>query len=188
MAHGTYHLADNPTLYEPSRSNNFEFIVTGIDSLLKPGAQEDTAQETDYIKNGQEVIRVSVASETVPHFSLEKIEVKRGNNTVKFAGTPTFDDQTLVLNDYMGARTKDVIMAWQALAYDVNTEKVSRATKYKKDCMLVEYSPDYEEILRTWTLKGCWVSAVSEDAFDNDNPDKRRITATVVYDSYRLGE
>ena len=38
--------------------------------------------------------------------------------------------------------------------------------KYKKDCMLVEYSPDYEEILRTWTLKGCWVSAISESEFD----------------------
>lgn len=187
MAHGTYHLADNPTLYEPARSNNFEFIVTGIDSLLKAGVDAAVAdEENDYIKNGQEVIRVSVASESVPHFELSTIEVKRGNNTVKFAGTPTFGDQTLIVNDYMGARTKDVLMAWQALAYDVNTEKVHRATNYKKDCILVEYSPDYEEILRTWTLKGCWISNISEDAFDADSNDKRRVTASIVYDSYRL--
>lgn len=188
MKHGTYHLADNPTLYEPSRSNNFEFIVTGIDSLLKPGVEESTANENDYIKNGQEILRISVASETVPHFDLSTIELKRGNSVMKFAGTPSFGNQTLVLNDFMGARTKDVLLAWQALAYDVNNEKVKSATKYKKDCMLVEYSPDYEEILRTWTLKGCWISNVDEPAFDNDSNEKRRLTATVVYDSYRISD
>ena len=178
---GTYHLADNPQLYEPARSNNFEFIVTDIDDLIYAGVDRDTATEKDHIKNGQEVLRVSVLSSSVPHFTLSKIEVKRGNNTVKFAGVPTFDDGQLVVNDYMGARTKSVLLAWQALAYDVRTEKVSRATAYKKDCTLVEMSPD-DEVLRTWTLKGCWVSALSEDAFSGETNDKRTVTATIVYD------
>jgi len=179
---GTYHLADNPQLYEPARTNNFEFVVTDIDDLLYAGTDSATATEADHITNGQEVLRVSVVSSTVPHFSLSKIEVKRGNNTVKFAGTPTFDDGTLVLNDYIGARTKSVLLAWQALAYDVRTEKVHRATNYKKDCTLVEYSPDYDEVIRTWTLKGCWISSLSEGEFSNETNDKKTVTATIVYD------
>ena len=180
---GTYHLADNPQLYEPARSNNFEFIVTDIDDLIYAGTDKNMPDdEKNHIKNGQEVLRVSVVSSSVPHFSLSKIEVKRGNNTINFAGTPTFDDGQLVLNDYMGARTKSILLAWQALAYDVTNEKVSRATNYKKDCTLVEYSPDYEEVLRTWTLKGCWISSLSEDAFSNEANDKRTVTATIVYD------
>ena len=179
---GTYHLADNPQLYEPSRSNNFEFIVTDIDNLIYAGVDKATATEQDYITNGQEVLRVSVLSSSVPHFTLSKIEIKRGNNTIKYAGTPTFDDGTLVLNDYIGARTKDILLAWQALAYDVTTEKVNRATAYKKDCTLVEYSPDYDEVIRTWTLKGCWISGLSEGEFSNENNEKRQVTATIVYD------
>lgn len=179
---GTYHLADNPQLYEPARSNNFEFTVTDIDDLIYAGTDPATATEKDHITNGQEVLRVSVVSSTVPNFSLSKIEIKRGNNTVKFAGVPTFEDGTLVLNDYIGARTKSILLAWQALAYNVQTEKVNRATNYKKTCKLTEYSPDYDEVIRTWELQGCWVSSISEDAFSNETNDKRTVTATIVYD------
>lgn len=176
------HLASDNTLYEPARSNNFEFVVMDIDDLLDAGVQEEFASDEDYIKNGQDVIRVSVISSSVPHFDLSTIEIKRGNSTVKFAGNPTFSDGELKLNDFVGARTKDALMAWQALAYDVNTEKIFSASRYKKDCWLYEYTPDYDKVIRTWELKGCWISKVSEDAFSNENNTKREITATVVYD------
>ena len=179
---GTRHLADNPQLYEPGRTNNFEFIVTGLENLLFPGVSEELANSESYIKNPQETLRVSVDSSSVPHFNMSVIDVKRGNNTMHFAGTPEFQNVELVLTDFMGARTKDAILAWQALAYNVRTEKVSPATRYKKDCTLIEYSPDYERIIRYWELKGCWISEVSEDNFDNNNNDKKTITATVVYD------
>lgn len=180
---GTYHLADNPSLFEPARSNNFEFIVTDIDNLLMAGVdREGDIQDSDYIKNGQEIIRLSVVSFDVPHFALSEIEVKRGNNTMYFAGTPTFDAGTLKVNDYIGARTKDILMAWQALAYDVVSEKVHTSDKYKKNCQLVEYSPDYEQIIRTWELKGCWITKLSEGAFDNETNEKRTIEATIRFD------
>lgn len=180
---GTYHLADNPELYEPARSNNFEFQVTGIDKLLRAGVKESALTEDDsYITNAQEVIRVSVSSSSVPHFTLGVIDIKRGNNTMHVAGVPTFDNHTLVLNDYMGARTKSVLLAWQAQAYDVRTEKVHRMENYKHDCYLYEYSPDYDEVIRKWRMIGCWVQAISEDPFNSENNDKRQVTATIVYD------
>lgn len=179
---GTYHLASNPELYEPARSNNFEFVVMNIDELLRAGAKAELATASDYITNGQEVLRVSVVSSSVPHFNLGVIDIKRGNNTMHVAGTPTFDNHTLTLNDYMGARTKSVLLAWQALAYDVRTEKVHRADNYKKTCYLYEYSPDYETVIRKWRMVGCWISGLSEDAFSNEDNSKRTVTATIVYD------
>ena len=179
---GTYHLADNPQLYEPARTNNFEFVVMDIDSMLRAGANAENPGESDYITNGQEVLRVSVVSSSVPHFNLGVIDVKRGNNTMHVAGVPTFDNHTLILNDYMGARTKSALLAWQAQAYDVRTEKVHRATNYKKTCYLIEYSPDYDEVIRKWRLVGCWISGLNEPEFSNETNDKKTVTATIVYD------
>lgn len=179
---GTYHLADNPELYEPARTNNFEFIVTDVDSLLRAGVKENLATQKDYITNAQEVLRVSVVSSSVPHFTLGVIDVKRGNNTMHVAGVPTFDNHQLVLNDYMGARTKSALLAWQALAYDVRTEKVHRASNYKKTCYLYEYSPDYDTVIRKWRLVGCWISGLTEPEFNNETNDKRTVTATIIYD------
>jgi hypothetical protein len=151
--------------------------------LLKAGLDDAVAHpQESFIKDAQETIRVSVLSSSVPHFSLGKIEVKRGNDTIKFAGTPTFSDLPLVVNDYMGAKTKDAILAWQALAYNVRNGYINKATKYKKNCSLLEYSPDYSEILREWVIEGAWVQEVTEDPFSAENDGKRTVNVTIVYD------
>lgn len=181
---GAYHLAQNPTLYEPSRSNNFEFQIVGLPDRLRYAGVEESSSVSDekkYVKNAAEVIRVSVQASSVPHFQLSKIEIKRGNSSMKVAGTPTFDSGTLICNDYIGARTKDVLEAWKALAYDVNTQMVQRMSNYKMEAYLIEYTPDYEEV-RRWHMYGCWCSNVSEDNFSNEQNDKRSITATIEYD------
>lgn len=176
---GTYHLANNPNIYEIARTNNFEFIVTDIDGILKAGSS------TVSYANAQEVIRMSVVSCPIPHFSQSVIEVKRGNTTLKYAGVPTFDAGQLVLNDYIGADTAGVLEAWQNLSYNVRTEKVGLSSDYKKDCYLIEYSPDYQAV-RKWIMRGCWISGLSETDMDNDNNEKKRITATIQYDRAEL--
>lgn len=179
---GTYHLAANAELYEISRSNNFEFVVTGFDELLRVGAFEETAEDlSDYVKGSQEILRLSVVKASVPHFTQSIIEVKRGNTVMKAAGVPTFSEGSLVVNDFIGADTKSVLMAWQRLSYDVTTEKIGRMVDYKHDCTLIEYTPDYEQV-RYWDLKGCWISGISEGEYDMENGDKRQITATIQFD------
>lgn len=181
---GTYHLSRNPELYEPARTNNFEFEVVGLPEKLKyAGVLETDNVEDDkkYIKNAQETLRISVLSSTVPHFSLNAIEVKRGNNTMKVAGVPTFDSGTLVCNDYIGARTKDILEAWKALAYDVRTQMVQKMSNYKMEAYLTEYTPDYQPI-RRWHMYGCWCREVTEGEFNNETSDKRTVSATIEYD------
>lgn len=187
----TYHLSLHPELYEPSRNNAFEFLLTGlansdaISKLYAAGVNRATADDADYIGTTQDVtdvIRLSVAEASVPHFDLETIEIRRGNSSMKFAGTPSFSDGSLKCNDYVGARTKDMLLAWQALAYDVQSDVVQLASNYKFDCLLVEYAPDYSRIIRQWKMIGCWVKSLSEGSFSHDSPDKRSVDVTFVFD------
>ena len=175
---GTYHLANNPNIYEIQRTNNFELVISDIDGILKAGVTD--AAGASYA-NAQEVIRMSVISFPIPHFTQNVLEVKRGNTTLKYAGVPTFDNGRLVCYDYIGAETAGVLEAWQNLSYNVNTEKVGLASDYKKDCTVIEYSPDYQPV-RTWKLRGCWISGLQEEELNNENNAVMKVTATITYD------
>ena len=177
--HGAYYLADNPNLYEIQRSNNYELIITDIDNIVKAGylGTESNAK----IANAQEVLRLSCKNCPVPHFSQNVIEVKRGNTTLRYAGTPNYETGSIQFYDYIGAQTKDVLMAWQNLSYNYRTEKVGLVQDYKKDCYLIEYSPDYQ-VVRKWVLKGCWINSISEDAFESDSNNAHLVSGSITYD------
>lgn len=173
--------------WEAARTGFFSLIVPKeLNDFAKPIFDSNTGDPgtNDKLSNyGQadEAIRLNVLTADVPHFSLEVLQYKRGNEVVKFAGVPTFEAGTVKVDDVIGQHTKDILMAWQARAYDVYTGKGGRMSSYKYDCNLVEYTQDYRPI-REWLLKGCWISALSEDAFDKENDGKRAISATVQYD------
>lgn len=173
---GTYYIANNPQYYEPQRPNNFKFYVEGLNEKLG-------ILNNDYAKkNAEKVIEISVNSSSVPHFNISPISLKRGNNTMKFAGTPEFGEGNIQLVDFIGAGTKDILLAWQRQAYDVNTEKVGLATDYKHDGYLIEYTPEYQ-VVRTWKLHGCWISGIDEDGYDHDNGNSvKMLTAKIQYD------
>ena len=181
MPHGTYYMYDNQDMYELQRTNSFEFIVTDLDNLRPSG---DTSLEPTW-GNAQQALRLSVTEAAVPHYSQEDLQVKRGNSTLHYAGMPTFTDGTFQFTDFIGAQTKDILMAWQNLSYNVVTEKVGVAGDYKKDCFLVEYTPDWQ-IVRTWKLYGCWISGLSEGNYNYESNDKRQITATIKYDRAKI--
>ena len=151
-------------------------------SLFENGVRD--LRRNEYVlntTNTSDIIRVSVDSSFVPHFKTSPIELKRGNNTMKFAGVPTFDAGTIKFTDFIGAGTKDILMAWQRKVYDVNTEKVGLASDYKHEAFLVELTPDNQTV-RTWKLVGCWISGLSEDDYSHDSNDRHTITCTIEYD------
>lgn len=172
---GTYYLTDNPKHYEIQRGNNFVFYVNGLSKSFNI-VNNKYAEE-----NADDVLKLSVNKASIPHFKQNAITVKRGNNTMKFAGAPEFSAGDIQLNDYIGAGTKDVLLAWQSKSYDVRTEKVGLASDYKRDAYLLEYTPDYQ-LVRTWKLMGCWISGLSEDPYSHDSADKHQISATIEYD------
>lgn len=174
---GAYHLSDNPDMYEVMRNNTFVFIVTGIDNIINVGSKTG-----ETIRNASEVLKYSVVSATIPTFSQNPIEIRRGNSVMKAAGMPTFTDGSIVVRDFVGADTKSALMSWQNLSYNVRTERVGKMSDYKKTCYLVEYNVDCTQIVRTWKIFGCWVSGISEDGYDVTNDSAKQITATISYD------
>ena len=176
------HLTSYNELYEPARSNNFQFVVSNVSDFYKPGRiiQDEPGSKLD--TNSGDIISISIDEAFVPHFELGVLEIQRGNSVAKFAGVPTFSNGTIKLNDYIGARTKEIIMAWKEAAYDVINEQVHEASNYKRDCDLFEYTPDYARVIRHWKIEGCWVSSISEGSFSNSSNDKRTFEATIVYD------
>lgn len=185
----SWHVADNSTIYEPARSNNFEFIIHGADRLLRAGIIPDYDEEgnltndaSDFVTNGQEIVRLAVNKATVPHFTQQEIVISKGNTKTYYAGVMEFGDAPIDVIEYVGASSKSVLMAWQALSGKPITGMIGRASEYKLMCELIEYSPDYSEKLRTWWLVGCWVKGISEPEMSHENPDKRVITATIRFD------
>ena len=176
-----YHLGSTHRAYQPAKKNFFEFIVEDLTNLLKPGVEKELAQESDYITDGQEVIRLTVNKAPVPHYELNEIEIRKGNSSVWYAGTPTFSDGTLEVDDMIGANSKAVLEAWQNLAYNVTTDQGGRAINYKKNCTLIEYTSDHVKV-RSWKLIGCWIKNITENDYDKESDDLQRVQATIRYD------
>ena len=173
---GTYYLAENPQFYEPQRGNTFKFYVSGLEGIL--GTMFNSS--TDGTDEGN-VLSLAVKASSVPQFTIDPISITRGNNQMHFAGKAKFDSGSLVVHDYIGANTKEILLAWQRLAYNVETEKVGLAKDYKKDAYLLEYTPDFQ-LVRTWRLFGCWVSKVGEGNYDHESADARTMDVTIYYD------
>jgi hypothetical protein len=177
MITGTYYLANNPDIYEIQRTNNFVFYTSGLKDII----DSDTIGNDYAFTNADDIIQLSVSKSSVPHFSQQAIQVKRGNNTMKFAGVPEFKSGSLTVIDYIGSGVKDILMAWQQKSYDVNTEKVGLAKDYKIKAYLLEYTPD-TQLVRTWRLEGCWISEITEDEYNHESNDKHTIQVTIEYD------
>jgi hypothetical protein len=110
------HISTNLANYEAARSGFFSLIVDDIDNIVKAsfaGSNVKDAAPSDKIAQAQEILKLNVIKAPVPHFSLNALEYRRGNDVVKFAGVPTFKDGSIVVDDVVGMDTKSILMAWQ---------------------------------------------------------------------------
>ena len=177
------HISTNLANYEAARTGFFSLIVDDIDNIVSAAFSGDhrDATNSDKIARAQETLKLNVVKAPVPHFSLKKEEFRRGNDVVTFAGVPTFESGDITVDDVVGMDTKSILMAWQALAYNVYTRKGGRMKDYKKNATLIEYTQDFEQV-RSWTIYGCWISSIQEGEFDKENDGKRQIRAKLEYD------
>lgn len=177
------HISTNLANYEAARTGFFSLIVDDIDNIVRATYSGDRSAATanDKIPRAQETLKLNVIKAPVPHFEVNVLKYRRGNDVVTFAGVPDFKMGSITVDDVVGMDTKSILMAWQALAYDVYTRKGGRMKDYKKNATLIEYTQDFEQV-RSWNIYGCWVSSVEEGEFDKENDGKRQITAQIQYD------
>lgn len=176
---GVWHIVDNAKNFQPVRTNNYRFIVQGLEELVRVGG--DSSNEDDVIKNAQEVLDFSVIKFDAPHFTQEEIEIKRGNSKAYYAGLPSFEAGTLEINDFAGADGKSILEAWQNLSYNIIDDTIPSSDKYKVNATVLEYLPD-NTLLRYWELQGCWVKGISETGYDSESGNKKTVSATIRYD------
>lgn len=174
-----YHIANNEVQYNPQRKNNFMLIIRGLENLKRVGAAADST--TNLIENGQEEIKLALKTCDVPQFTNDSITINRGNSQIKFAGKPTFDDIQFSAYDYIGSNVKDTLLAWQQLCYNSTYDYIGRANSYKKQCVLYEYTPDWEPV-RYWNIKGAFPTRVEIDDFDMSSSDEVMVNVTLSID------
>lgn len=178
---GAYHIANNKVEYNPQRKDNFTLVVTGIDDLLRVGSRDGSTDSKDKMTDGQEEIMLTLKSCGTPQFSQGEITVNRGNSVIKFAGKPTFADISFSAYDYIGSHIKDILLAWQQLSYNSKYDYVGNARSYKKNCQLLQLTPD-GTLVRYWDIKGAWLKDVKPGDFDCTSDDAQTVDATLVYD------
>ena len=146
----TGHISADLGSYEAARTGFFTLIVDDIDNIVRATVAKDAPADSfsgaDVIPLAGDYLILNVTKADVPHFSVEVHEYRRGNDVVKFAGVPTFNEGSITVDDVVGLDTKSILMAWQGLTYDVKSRKGGRMRDYKKTCTLVEYTQDYEKI------------------------------------------
>ncbi len=178
---GAYHIANNKVEYNPQRKDNFTLVVTGIDDLLRVGSRDGSTEAKDRMTDGQEQIMLALKNCGTPQFSQGSITVNRGNSVIKFAGKPEFQDISFSAYDYIGSNIKDILLAWQQLSYNSKYDYVGNAKSYKKNCQLLQLTPD-GTLVRYWDIKGAWLKDVKPGDFDYSSDDAQTVDATLVYD------
>ena len=181
---GAFHLSNSGEhrKWQPGKGNFFELTVPDLEQLLKPGVGlENIDKSNDYIANGSEVLKLTVKSFKIPTFSVDDLKITKGNSTVHYAGTPTFQSGSITIDDMVGPESKAVLEAWLRLCYDVTTDKGGRAVDYKKTCVVTEYTSDHVQV-RAWKLYGTFPQNIEESEYDKESDEIRRVTATLIYD------
>lgn len=172
---GAYHMIGNDD-YEPQRNNNFEIHIFGLGNLYYIGSNINVS-ETE----AEDCLTLSAVSVGALNQEVGVIEVPYGNTKTKFAGLPSVGNSEITYTDYIGKNTERIINAWHALVFNPATEKIGRASEYKKPAILIETAPD-GSCSRVWHLKGCWPSTVNYGGYDYNGGAVRQISMTLTYD------
>lgn len=134
------HFANNES-FEVQRTNHFE-VVLDLGALDLPA-------------NYAEHIRLSIKSIGAPQVSVEQLELRHGNDVVKVAKSPTYNDLQITVHDTIGQDQIDVLQTWFDRIFSRKSRLMGLVKNYKTTGTLYMYSPDCS-IIRKWHLEGIW--------------------------------
>lgn len=177
---GTGHMVGQAA-WEPQRTNNFELVIEGLQYLIHAGGDPTNTGNYEATSDFAERLMLSVDSFTAPAIEITPITTQYGNNSIKWAGKPDFPNSSLVINDYIGIQTEEILSRWFRCAYDFVTESVGLAANYKKTAFLMEYAPN-GGAPRVWRLDGCWLASFNLGEWSQEGNAQRKLNATLIYD------
>lgn len=178
---GTYHMVGKDS-FEPQRTNNFELQITGLTDYYEFDSNDKGVGKNKLASTTSNYLTLSVSDFSAPNFEVSAIEVPYANNKVKYAGVPNFGGGSITFNDFLGIDTEKILVSWFKEVYNVRSQKIGRASKYKRVAYLIEYDPSGESA-RVWQLNGCWISSIDLGSFAQGTNDVRKISCTFQYDN-----
>ena len=171
---GAYHMIGNDN-WEPQRTNNFEIHIYGLEALTSAD------KSLKMPSNAGQFLTLATKNVGAIGINISPISVDYGNNNINFAGKPSYDSISINFNDYVGIETERIIAAWHRTVYDPKTQKIGRASVYKKPAQLLEFSPDGAYV-KCWQLYGCFPTSVSYGGYDQGGGSIREISVTLSID------
>lgn len=125
----------------------------------------------------------------LPKVSLNVIELRHGNTTLKLAGAAVWEGGTVTILDVLSRKELDAVIKWFKEGFDDEARQVGFAdsikgtdiTGYKKSGYITEYAGD-GRFERKWTLEGMWVSSLDLGVLDAAVAEGKRISFTVQID------
>lgn len=195
VVYGSASYFANNADFQPALSNHFEIYIEGLGSgaadAVFTGKDNfnDAYNAVSNIVSGSdavgEILRLTVSSFSTPDISVDEIELRHGNDSVKIAGTPKVGDAKITVHDVVGADTERMLWAWFSLVYDPVTKMMGLAADYKKNGMLYQLAPDGSSV-RAWQCKGLWPTSIPSKSFDYGDGREMSIDIDLKCDSMIL--
>jgi hypothetical protein len=149
--------------FELQRANNALMRIVGLDG------------------DENNLFQLSLASFPVPKQTVGIIEVAYLNEKRKFAGMPTFDDLTVIFNDYVSEDTALLLNRWFYQIHDPVSGKQRFKQEYAKEGRVTMYGPDGTGD-REYEMQGVWPSALDGGEIDFATEDGVKINLTLTID------
>lgn len=149
--------------FELQRANNAIMRIVGLDG------------------DENNLFQLSLASFPIPKVSSGIIEVNYLNEKRKFAGMETYDDLTVVFNDYVEEDLALLLHRWRYQVKDPVTGKMGFKKDYAKEGRVTLYAPDGTGD-REYELQGVWPSALDGGEIDYATEDGVKINLTLTID------
>lgn len=160
--------------FEVQRTNHFE-VVLDLSKILDGDPNAAGASEH---------IRLSTKSIGTPKVSAEALNLKHGNDTVKVASAPSYEDLQLTVHDTLGKDQVALLQAWFNKVFDRETKLMGRVSAYKTNGILYMYAPD-GSVTRKWDLQGVWPKGFGMGTeFSYDSSETMTITVDLSVDRY----
>ena len=147
--------------YQIQRKNHFEVTFNG-----------------DYIDSGLSFL---VTSFSLPKEQTETFKANYFNDSVNLTGKTSFSESTLVIKDAINYDSEKQFLQWRLRVYNPKTGKVGYAEDYKCDATVKEFSPS-GDVVREWTLIGCFPSSVEYGDLTYEDAGEKQIQVTIMYD------
>lgn len=168
------HFASESHNFEVQRANHFE-VVIDLSALKIAGEQGNILSDH---------LRMSTKSISAPKVTAESIELRHGNDKVKVASAPSFEDLTLTVYDTLGRDQIDLVQRWFNRVFNRETKLMGMVSDYKTNGTLYMYSPDCS-LIRKWNLQGVWPKEFGLGTdFAFDSTEAQTVTITLSVDRY----